>query len=225
MAARTTPDATLALEREFFARGSTAIVGIDEVGRGALAGPVAVGAALIRVDTVEPPAGLRDSKLLSPQRRESLEPVVREWVAACAVGYASPGEIDEFGILVALRLAGERALRDLGYAYDIAILDGNYNWLQKPKRPLVADGEVCATEVVVRTKADRDCASVAAASVVAKVARDRVMAKLHHEHPHFGWESNKGYAAKSHVDAIIAVGASEHHRRSWNLTGSRDTSR
>lgn len=225
MAARTTPDATLAVERELFVRGSTAIVGVDEVGRGALAGPVAVGAALVRADTAEPPTGLRDSKLLSPQRRDTIEPIVRQWVTACAVGYASPGEIDEFGILVALRLAGERALRDLGHAYDVVILDGNYNWLQKPRRPLVADGEVCATEVIVRTKADRDCASVAAASVVAKVARDRVMATLHDAHPQFGWESNKGYAAETHVDAIVAFGASEHHRRSWNLTGSRDAGR
>lgn len=224
MVGRKTVNATLDAERELFARGVSAVLGIDEVGRGALAGPVAVGATLVLSSTSDPPDGLRDSKLLSPQRRDEMEPIVRDWVAASAVGYASSLEIDEHGILVALRIAGERALRDLRCTYDVVILDGNYNWLQRPERPNVADGAVCEREVIVRTKADRDCASVAAASVIAKVARDRLMSELHRAHPHFGWDANKGYAAASHVDAIVAHGACEHHRRSWNLTGSRDTS-
>lgn len=215
------PTPTLSAERELFARGHSAVVGVDEVGRGALAGPVAVGAVLLVSSTSEPPENLRDSKLMSPPARDEMEPRVREWATASAVGFATPQEIDTFGILVALRLAGERALRDLGRSFDVVILDGSYNWLQRPQRPLVADGTRCDVDVIVRTKADRDCASVAAASVVAKVARDRLMTVLDASHPHYGWNSNKGYAAEQHVQAIVDHGACEHHRRSWNLTGSR----
>lgn len=216
---------TLELERECVARGFQSVVGVDEVGRGALAGPVAVGAVLVRAPFDEPPTGLRDSKLLSPRRRAELEPHVRRWAIASAVGCATPAEIDAHGILVALRLAGERALRDLGQHFDAVILDGSYNWLQRPPRPAEADGATCDATVLVRTKADRDCASVAAASVIAKVARDTLMEGLHAQHPHFGWDSNKGYAAERHVQAIKAHGACEHHRRSWNLTGDRGAMR
>jgi ribonuclease HII len=208
-------DPTLELERELLGAGAAFVIGCDEVGRGALAGPVAVGMAALGPDHGAFPAGLRDSKMLSEKRREALHPAVSEWVPHSAVGMASAGEVDELGITACLGLAGRRALVELHHLGvplldSVVLLDGSHDWLT----PALAH----PVPVRVRVKADRDCASVAAASVLAKVHRDRLMAAWHEEAPEYGWAGNKGYGSAAHLDAIPARGASGIHRRTW-LTG------
>jgi len=210
---------TRVVERRLLRRHAW-VVGIDEVGRGAVAGPVSVGAAVVSRSTRATfPAGLRDSKLLTPEARATLCTPVRAWVAGCAVGHATPAEIDAVGIMAALRLAAARAVRqlhDAGIFPTAAILDGNHNWLAPD---LLDDDGVRRTlafdEVVLAVKADAACAVVAAASVVAKVERDGIMCEL--PDPGYGWVQNKGYAVAAHLDAISRLGTCEHHRRSWNL--------
>ncbi len=202
----------LEVERELLGGGARIVIGIDEVGRGAIAGPVAVGVAAIDVSCSRVPAGVRDSKLLSEKRREELEPVVIEWAVATAVGFAEAEEIDELGIMRCLGLAGKRALGSLHeQGVDVAsstlLLDGNHDYLSPSlSSPL---------RILTRVKADRDCGSVAAASVVAKVARDRVMIARHAEHPDYGWVGNKGYGSSAHLEAIASAGATVHHRHTW----------
>ena len=201
---------TLTFERELFAGGARLIIGMDEVGRGALAGPVAVGVCAIS-SSDEFPTGLRDSKLLSAKRRVELDPLVRVW-GACAVGDASAQEIDELGITRCLGLAGHRALvalHELGVPVGdaVVLLDGKHDWLTPVlNSPL---------PVVTRIKADQDCGVVAGASVVAKVWRDDLMVSLSAEHPEFGWDGNKGYGAAVHMSAIATHGPTAWHRRTW----------
>jgi len=189
------------------------VIGCDEVGRGALAGPVAVGLCVVDVrSTRSVPKGLRDSKMLSEPRREELAPVARRWGIAHAVGYASALEIDRIGISACLGLAGARALADLVAAgVDVSsatvILDGQWDWLT-PAAPM-------PLTIRTRIKADRDCASVAAASVISKVARDRLMIEHDGSFPLYGWVRNKGYASEEHRDAILSHGPSELHRHTW----------
>ncbi|MPV38210.1 ribonuclease HII [Georgenia subflava] len=211
------------------------VAGMDEVGRGALAGPVSVGVAVVGATTSRRmPKGLADSKLLSAQAREDLVAPVRRWCAGWAVAHASPAEIDEIGIIAALRLAGRRALAELagaGLVPGIVILDGVHDWLSEPAQtelfaPQLPDvlvpgtGEEVATPPVrTQVKADASCAVVAAASVLAKVTRDSLMVGLDPEHPQFGWAGNKGYSSAEHVAALAEHGACELHRRSWRLPG------
>ncbi|KQY76352.1 ribonuclease HII [Microbacterium sp. Root1433D1] len=192
------------------------IISLDEVGRGALAGPVAVGAAVM--DTAgarrRVPEGLRDSKLVTELRRPEVAARAAAWVQASAVGWASAAEIDEVGIMRALGLAASRAVQavaDQGAALDgaLVLLDGNHDYLSK-----VHPAPLRVRPVV---KADRDCASVSAASVIAKVARDTYMTELHETHPAYQWDRNKGYASTAHRDAIRTVGLSPHHRASWAI--------
>ena len=137
-----------------------------------------------------------------------MDPAVREWALAHATGMASAAEIDRIGIVSALGLAASRALASLGLVPDVLIVDGNTPFLvEEPGGP----------RVVLRIKADQDCASVAAASVIAKVERDALMEVLHGEHPQYGWDSNKGYGAAVHTSAIKAHGVTPYHRVSWNL--------
>jgi ribonuclease HII len=204
-------DPTLDVERELFADGATCIVGVDEVGRGAIAGPVVVGVSLIRAAT-DFPAGLRDSKLISAKRREALVEPVREWVVACELGEASANEIDEFGIVSALTRAGERAFAKLAMnGHDltggVVLLDGTHNWLK--------GGLLPPLDIRVRAKADRDCAVVAAASVCAKVYRDSMMVDLAGDDDTYGWASNKGYGSEGHFDAIREHGPTALHRTTW----------
>ncbi|KZC93851.1 MULTISPECIES: ribonuclease HII [Clavibacter] len=208
-------DPTLDLERELLRAGSALVIGCDEVGRGALAGPVAVGMAAVGYDAGAFPVGLRDSKMLSEKRREALHPLVSAWVRHSAVGMASAEEVDSLGITACLGLAGRRALVELHHLGvplldSVVLLDGSHDWLT----PALAH----PVPVRLRVKADRDCASVSAASVLAKVHRDRLMAAWHDESPEYGWAGNKGYGSPAHLDAIRASGASPIHRRTW-LTG------
>jgi ribonuclease HII len=202
----------LKVERELFDTGSPVVLGCDEVGRGALAGPVAVGLVLIDASVRRMPAGLRDSKLMTEPRREAMAPRATSWVRGWAVGEASAAEIDELGIMACLGLAGARAFAALTAAQEVALdapllLDGNYDWLS----PSIQH----RARVSTRIKADRDCASVAAASVIAKVHRDGGMRRAHDETPLYGWDENKGYSSRAHFAAIDEHGPSGIHRMTW----------
>lgn len=208
----TAADPTLDYERGLLAQGARSVIGCDEVGRGAIAGPVAVGMSLVEAGMGPMPAGLRDSKLLSEKRRELLAPLSVDWCRFSAVGLASPLEVDELGISAALGLAGKRALAILHQAgadilASIVLLDGHYDWLN----PALTNPVPLRT----RVKADRDCASVAAASVIAKVHRDRLMIDADADRPGYGWASNKGYGSAGHFAAITELGATDFHRRTW----------
>jgi ribonuclease HII len=145
------------------------------------------------------------------------------------VGHAEPEEIDEFGLTAALRLAGERALSELPEPPDLVLLDGSHDWLSRPtvQGDLFADttaagdrwGLQAAPRVTTRVKADLTCASVAAASVLAKVERDGLMRVLGTQVPDYGWAFNMGYSSPEHVQALERIGPSQWHRRSWNLPG------
>ncbi|MCP1414470.1 ribonuclease HII [Paenarthrobacter sp. A20] len=217
---------TLDIERSFLSPGVRLLAGVDEVGRGALAGPVSVGIAVVNLEDHGLLADVKDSKLLKPEDRDRLEPLVRDWAVASAVGHASSREIDEIGIIAALRLAGTRAWFEIlagGITPDVVLLDGSHNWLSPDLQASLFDapatGPWCEAPVHTRVKADMSCLSVAAASVLAKVARDRIMVDLHSEVPAYGWNENKGYATSGHRDVIRLQGPSAYHRTSWNLTG------
>ena len=206
----------LTLERRLL-KERPLVIACDEVGRGALAGPVAVGAVVVTPAEARKrvPQGLRDSKLVPEPRRAEVARRAAGWVVASAVGWASNDEIDEIGIMRALGLATIRALADLrthGIVPEeaIVLLDGNYDYIT----PAGAQGLVIRPVI----KADRDCASAAAASVIAKVARDALMTGLHDELPAYCWASNKGYASPEHRDAIREHGITRHHRASWSIT-------
>lgn len=205
-------DPNLDMERSILAGGANCVIGCDEVGRGALAGPVAVGFAVINATVAPLPAGLRDSKLLSEPRRLMLAPLAVAWALHSAVGLASPQEVDELGIIAALGLAGKRALAQLYAAGvdipgSVVLLDGGDDWLNKAlNTPL---------NVITRVRADQDCGSVAAASVIAKVHRDALMIEADALTPGYGWAANKGYGSAQHMSAIVERGASDFHRKSW----------
>lgn len=214
---------TLRVERELMRSGGGCLAAVDEVGRGSLAGPVTVGVVLLHADLRTAPQGLRDSKLLTPAARAALVPRLRRWAPAWAVGHASAAEIDEFGILRALRLAGERAFCALPEAPGQVLLDGSYDWLTRPEPTLFDEpDERPSVPVTTRIKADLTCAGVAAASVLAKTTRDALMVRLAARHPAYGWELNKGYASPEHRAALLERGPCEQHRRSWNLLGPAD---
>jgi ribonuclease HII len=206
---------TLRVERSLLREGHRLIAAVDEVGRGALAGPASVGVVLVDAGVRTAPSGVRDSKLLTPAAREALVPRIRRWALAHAVGHAGPDEVDAVGILGALRLAAQRAIDQLPQRPDLVLLDGNHDYLTDR----MAQGLFEAPALPVRTmiKADMRCSSVAAASVLAKVERDAMMVALHDEHPEYGWAMNKGYSAPEHMAALVELGATVHHRRSWRL--------
>lgn len=209
------------LERALLADGCALVAGMDEVGRGALAGPVTVGVVVVDASTGRTPAGLRDSKLLRPLARERLCAPIRRWSVGAAVGHAAAEEIDAIGIIAALRLAGSRALAELaaaGLVPDAVILDGNHNWLATPAH--LPQPPTPVPPVRTQIKADLTCSVVAAASVLAKCERDGLMVALHDEHPAFGWHANKGYSAPEHMAALRSDGPTVWHRRSWSLPGT-----
>ncbi|WP_320784082.1 ribonuclease HII [Streptomyces sp. CRN 30] len=181
--------------------GAKVIAGVDEVGRGAWAGPVTVCAAVTGLR--RPPQGLTDSKLLTVKRRTELAEELRTWVTSSSLGHASPEEIDRLGMTAALRLAACRALEGLPVRPDAVILDGKHDYLGTPWR--------------VRTviKGDQSCVAVAAASVIAKVQRDKMMAELGMNHAHFGFAANAGYPSPVHKAALAEWGPTPYHRLSW----------
>lgn len=218
---------TLEWERELAAQGYTLVAGCDEVGRGALAGPVSVGVVVINAATATELPGVKDSKLLREPVRQALVPAIEQWAAAHAVGHASSAEIDAVGLVAALRLAGTRALQTVATEMvpDFVILDGNQDWLSVPVQPelgfradlFAAEAATAPWRLQTRIKADMTCLSVAAASVLAKVERDAIMVELAGEFGQFGWDGNKGYATAAHRAAIAAHGPTDYHRKTWRL--------
>ncbi len=198
-----TPRPTLRKERECWRSGDRVVCGIDEVGRGSWAGPVTV-AAVVPAD--EHLAGVRDSKMLAPAAREVSAGAVRAWARGVGVGHASHEECDRLGMTAALRVAAGRALSALaeqGLEPDRIILDGRHDYLRMGER------------VVTVVKGDATVLSVAAASVVAKVTRDALMAQEAEHFPAYSFESNRGYPAPVHRVALDAYGPCTIHRRSW----------
>lgn len=176
------------------------VCGVDEAGRGPWAGPVVAGAATFRA--FEAPEGLNDSKKLSARKREALFEALPEY-AAIGVGVATVEEIDELNILNATYLAMRRAIDALPVRVAFVLVDGNRT---PPDLP-------CPSEAVI--KGDGVSLSIAAASIAAKVTRDRMMAALAKEHPEYGWERNAGYGVKAHAEALRRFGPTPHHRRSF----------
>jgi ribonuclease HII len=195
---RTVPNAKL--EQQLWAAGCDVVVGLDEVGRGSWAGPLAIGAAVIPVG--KRIHGVRDSKLLSERERERLHTKVASWCRAWHVGFVSQAECDAIGMSAAQKLAARRALDGLGLVPDMILLDGNWDF--------VGTGNVQRL-----IKGDAACLSIAAASVLAKVERDRLMRRLDEEHPYWFFADNKGYPCPRHKAALRTVGPSAIHRRSW----------
>ncbi|MBV7364024.1 ribonuclease HII [Actinomycetaceae bacterium TAE3-ERU4] len=214
------PDATLEFESHYFA-DFPLICGIDEVGRGALAGPVTVGLCVVDAGCNLVPAGLTDSKLIAPSRREKLVPQIEKWAVKYAVCDSSAVEVDRYGITGALRLAAIRGLaclEEMGIKPDLILLDGKHDWISSaPDLFFQQLSSFSLPPVITRVKADISCASVAAASVLAKVKRDSYMREL--PDPGYDWSSNKGYASAAHVRALSQLGVSDLHRRSWKLPG------
>ena len=194
------PLSPLHFERQAQARGYSFVAGIDEAGRGPLAGPV-VAAAVILPETFDLP-GLTDSKKLSEKARERLYPLIRAQALAVGIGVARPAEIDRINILQATLRSMQRAVGRLNIYPDFLLIDGNVPVpLSLPQQTLV--------------RGDSRSLSIAAASVVAKVVRDRIMVSLDRLHPGYGLAGHKGYGSAAHLAAIAALGPSPCHRRSF----------
>jgi ribonuclease HII len=192
-----------ALERQLRADGCRIIAGLDEVGRGALAGPLTAAAVVL----AESPLieGLDDSKRIRPDRREELSAVIRSQALAVSVAHVSPGEVDSLGMTRALRRVMRLALDGLGLTVDHIVLDG---------LPL----NVTENETAI-VKGDQSVAAIAAASIVAKVARDQLMRTLASDHPAYSFDINKGYGTSEHLAVIAREGLSPIHRRSFSIGG------
>ncbi|MDA3937674.1 MAG: ribonuclease HII [Actinomycetota bacterium] len=188
-----------AMETELRASGFTYVAGVDEVGRGALAGPVTAGAAILPLEPLL--VGLNDSKMLSPQRREELAGQIRSHAVSWAVAHVPAAEIDRLGIAGATRLAMQLAVKALDVHPDHVIIDGLPNSMGVGESAVV--------------KGDQRVAAIAAASIVAKVERDRLMVGHAEDYPAFGFEINKGYGTREHMDAILIDGPCVLHRRSF----------
>ncbi len=188
------------LEKAAVAQGYTRIAGVDEVGRGPLAGPVVAAAVILNADDI--PDGLNDSKKLTAKRRAGLDAEIRARTEF-AIAEATVAEIDEHNILRASHLAMERAVAALDPPPDYLLIDGN----------LIPRGLTIPSQAVV--KGDVHSVSIAAASIIAKNWRDQVMVDLAQQHPGYGWETNAGYPSKQHRDALQNLGVTPHHRRSF----------
>lgn len=201
---------SLRIEGRYFADGCQAVAGMDEVGRGAWAGPVTIGIAVVRQGNRRIPPGVRDSKLLSWHERERIfEPLGRA-LSDWAVGHASNEECDELGMTVAQRLAAKRALDQLSVRPDVVLLDGHFDFLAD-KVAGVSD----FPPVRLIVKGDNKARSISAASILAKVTRDRLMALESEHYPWYGFDSNRGYPAPVHKMALQALGCTPLHRHSW----------
>ena len=188
------------LEKAAMRVGASRVAGVDEVGRGPLAGPVTAAAVILDPNAI--PDGLNDSKKLSPKRREALAEALLQ-TAEVSVAHASVEEIEVHNILRASHLAMIRALAGLNSVPDHVLIDGTMlpRGLNLPAQPIV--------------KGDTRSLSIAAASIVAKVARDQIMVDLAQQHPGYGWETNMGYGSKSHMSALRNLGVTPHHRRTF----------
>ena len=218
-------------EQDLLCEGYDWVIGLDEVGRGSLAGPVMVGAAVIGIKQVKEnymPEGLADSKLLSEKRRGELYEPLQKWCTSWAVGSCTNKEIDEWGISYTLGVAALKAIAKVEEEIQIskkentriaAILDGPCDYIDKVANTFDAPYIPEPVKVHTLVKADRQCASVAAAAVLAKVTRDNLMVSLakNPKYAAYDWASNKGYGSLAHRNAIKKVGPSDLHRLSWHL--------
>ncbi len=237
---------TLERERHLWAAGHRLVAGLDEVGRGAWAGPLTVGVAVVspEAEARQRPAWLRDSKTLAEARREEVFVEVAAWCDAWATGEASPAECDRFGMTAALRLAALRALARLRRRTDAVLVDGPFDFVidrrgaatsaegaaTHPRRPpwTAVEAEYDAAVGSLRRRppkvvvpvvdGDATCAAVAAASVLAKVTRDRHMRREAEHFPPYDFERNKGYPSATHKAALLGYGLTAIHRRSWAFT-------
>jgi ribonuclease HII len=191
---------SLVVEREMWDAGHRTVVGIDEVGRGSWAGPLMIGAAVLPTDRRV--YKVRDSKMLTEREREALFERITEWCAAWAVGGATQQECDELGMSEAQRLAARRAIERLGVVPDGVLLDGKWDFVGAANTRRIVRG-------------DATCLSIAAASIVAKVTRDRLMRGEAEHYPGYDFESNKGYPCPRHKMALAGMGPTAIHRRSW----------
>lgn len=191
---------SLALEKALWEAGCEVVVGVDEVGRGAWAGPLSVGAAVVPRDRRV--YKVRDSKMLTEDEREALFDRIADWCDVWAVGHATPSECDELGMSEAQRLAAGRALRELGVVPDRVLVDGNWDFIGAGNTTPVVGGD--ATSL-----------SISAASILAKVTRDRLMRSVADRFPGFDFDLNKGYPCPRHRAALASLGPTVIHRRSW----------
>ncbi|MBC7843260.1 MAG: ribonuclease HII [Gemmatimonadaceae bacterium] len=190
------------LEAEARQTGHSRIVGVDEVGRGPLAGPVVACAILLAPDCADID-GVGDSKALRGAERERLVCEIRRCAIAIGIGAASVSEIDRINIYQATALAMRRAIARIPSPHHLLLVDGSpFGALGLPHRSVV--------------KGDASCLSIACASIVAKVTRDRLLRALHSRHPNYGWETNAGYGTAAHLAALTEHGATAHHRRSFS---------
>lgn len=188
----------LSVERELWTSESSIVVGVDEVGRGAWAGPISVGAAVVPRDRRI--YKIRDSKMLTEDEREAMFDRIADWCEAWAVGHASHVECDELGMSAAQKLAARRALGGLGADPDHILVDGNWDFVGGARK-------------IVR--GDATSLSIAAASILAKVTRDRMIRAVADQFPGYNFEGNKGYPCPTHKAHLQAMGPSSIHRRSW----------
>jgi ribonuclease HII len=200
-------------ERSLSELGFEVVAGLDEVGRGAWAGPVSVGVVVFPPGQ-RPPRGVRDSKELTEERREALFPLITGWCTDWSVGHAEATECDLLGMTAALRLAARRALDGLRFAPHAVLMDGNFDYVSAPEGAVAAGGVGPHVRTVVR--GDAACISIAAASIVAKVTRDRHMRSLSPSFPAFDFHQNKGYPSPVHRRALDGNGLTSLHRRSWS---------
>ena len=191
---------SLSVERELWAAGDEIIVGVDEVGRGSWAGPLSIGAAVLPRDRRV--LKVRDSKLLTEAEREALFDRIASWCTAWSVGHVSPQECDEPGRSAAQKLAARRAIDGLGVTPDRVLIDGNWDFVGGGRTRRIVKG-------------DATCLSIAAASILAKVTRDRLMRAEAAHFPGFDFELNKGYPCPRHKLALKAYGPTTIHRRTW----------
>ena len=196
----TKPAPDFTIEQSAIDAGHSLIAGVDEVGRGPLCGPVT--AAAVILDPQNIPAGLNDSKKLTAKRREALYDLLLE-CATVSVAHATVAEIDELNILHASHLAMERAVAGLPKTPDHVLIDGN----------LIPKGLTISAQAVV--KGDGKSLSIAAASIIAKITRDRIMVDLAQQYPGYGWEKNAGYPTAVHLESLQKLGVTPHHRRSF----------
>lgn len=188
------------LENEIYDEGIALLCGVDEAGRGPLAGPVCAAAVILPRNCVIP--GLNDSKKLTEKKREALYDVILESAVSCGIAFATVEEIEEHNILVATFMAMNRAIAQLAPRPELALIDGNRNTdIRLPSRCIVGG--------------DGKCADIAAASVLAKVTRDRYMLQMAEQYPEYGFEKHKGYGTKAHYEAIRQYGPSPIHRPSF----------
>ncbi len=212
---------SLRLERRLLRTGATTVAGVDEVGRGAIAGPVTLGVIVVHARTPTAPTGTRDSKELSASARMRLAPLVRSWAMDWAIGESSAAEIDDIGIMAAMRRALVRAYAQLRVRPDVVILDGRHDFASLAfDEHNASHPSLHRPSVVTRVGADRTCASVSAASILAKTERDSQMVQLAGAYPGFGWERNVGYGSEEHRQALHRLGPTPEHRRSFGVSAT-----